>query len=68
MVDEKRGRGRPRKKETFNRTFIFRGTGEHERMLEELEQKTGESRGELIRDALEKYYYFKVMGRMMYSK
>lgn len=67
MLDEKRGRGRPRKKDSLTRAFIFRGTEEHERMLSEIEDRTGESRGEIIRDALEKYYYFKIMGRMTYS-
>ena len=67
MTNEKRSRGRPRKEDTFTRTFIFRGNEEHEKMLEELENMLGESRGEVMRDALEKYYYFKVMGQMMYS-
>ena len=66
-MDEKRGRGRPRKKSSLTRTFMFRGTEDHERMLNEIEDRTGESRGEIMRDALEKYYYFKIMGRMTYS-
>lgn len=67
MTIERRGRGRPRKEDSFNHTFIFRGTEEHERMLEEIERRTGKTRGEIMRDALEKYYYFKVMGQMTYS-
>lgn len=66
-MDGKRGRGRPRKESSLTRTFIFRGTEEHERMLNEIENRTGKSRGEIMRDALEKYYYFKIMGQMMYS-
>lgn len=66
-MDGKHGRGRPRKESSLTRTFTFRGTEVHERMLDEMENRTGESRGEIMRDALEKYYYFKIMGRMTYS-
>lgn len=66
-MNGKRGRGRPRKESSLTRTFIFRGTEGHERMLNEIENRTGKSRGEIMRDALEKYYYFKIMGQMVYS-
>lgn len=66
MPIEKRGRGRPRKDNIFTEWISFRGTIEHERMLSELEKCTGKSRSEILREALEKYYYLKVMGQMTY--
>lgn len=66
MLIEKRGRGRPRKDNIFTVWFAFRGTTEHEKMLTELEKCTGKNRSEILREALEKYYYLKVMGQMTY--
>lgn len=60
------GRGRPTKENSFNRVIMFRGSREHERMLSELEVKLGRSRGDILREALEKYYVFKVLGQMTY--
>jgi predicted DNA-binding protein len=45
---------------------MFRGSEEHEQMLDELEKRLGENRADILREALEKYYYFKVLGQMTY--
>ena len=60
------GRGRPAKESSFTKIFMFRGVREHERMLDELEDKLGKSRGDVLREALEKYYSFKILGQMTY--
>ena len=60
------GRGRPRKDNSFSRVIMFRGSEEHERMLDELESRLGENRADILREALEKYYYFKVLGQITY--
>lgn len=65
-MDEKRGRGRPRKSESFNHEFEFRASEKHENMVTKLIAETGKTRGEILREALEKYYYLKIMGEMTY--
>lgn len=65
-MSEKRGRGRPMKEGSFNRELQFRGSEKHEDMVNRLTTESGKSRGEILREALEKYYYLKIMGEMTY--
>lgn len=60
------GRGRPKKEDKYTRVIMFRGTKEHERMLNELCERFGMTRSEVLREALEKFYYLKVLGQMTY--
>ena len=66
MMSEKRGRGRPKKNNSFNKEIEFRATDKHEQMLDKLAAKDGKTRGEVLREALEKLYDLKVMGEMTY--
>lgn len=65
-MNEKQGRGRPKKSESFNHEFNFRVTKKQEKMANELATKSGKTRGEILREALEKYYYLKIIGEMTY--
>lgn len=60
------GRGRPRKEDSYTRVIMFRGSKEHEEMLNELTERFGKTRSEVLREALEKLYYLKVLGQMTY--
>lgn len=66
MNNERRGRGRPKKESSFNNTMEFRATVKHENMLDQLAAESGKTRGEVMREALERYYDLKVMGQMTY--
>lgn len=66
MNNERRGRGRPKKDGSFNNTMEFRATVKHENMLDQLAVKSGKTRSEVMREALERYYDLKVMGQMTY--
>lgn len=66
MIDGKRGKGRPKKNGSFSNVMEFRATGEHTKMLDELAAKDGKTRGEVLREALKKYYDLKVMDQMTY--
>lgn len=61
-----RRRGRPKKDNSFDREMEFRATKEHERMLDELAAEDHKTRGEVMREALEKYYELKIMDQMTY--
>lgn len=65
-MDEKRGRGRPKKDNRFSNTMRVRVTETQEEMVDKLATQDGKSHGEVIREALEKYYYLKIMGEMTY--
>lgn len=67
-MDEKpmRRRGRPKKDSSFNNVMEFRATKEHEKMLDDIAAADGKTRGEVMREALERYYDLKVMGEMTY--
>lgn len=65
-MNEKQRRGRPKKDNSFDREMEFRATREHERMLDELATKDNKTRGEVMREALERFYDLKIMGQMTY--
>lgn len=65
-MNEKKGRGRPKKDCRFTDIFEFRATSKHAEMVEKLATKDGKSKGEVLREALEKYYYLKIMDEMTY--
>ena len=65
-MDEKRGRGRPKKDSSFSNTMRVRVSKNQEEMVDKLAVQGGKSRGEVLREALEKYYYLKIMGEMTY--
>ena len=65
-MSEKRIKGRPKKDSCYTKEIEFRGTKEHEQMLKELVSKSDKSRSEVLREALERYYEFKVMDQMTY--
>lgn len=65
-MSEKKGRGRPKKDGSFSDVFEFRGSSSHKDMVEKLASKEGKTKGEVLREALEKYYYLKVMDEMTY--
>lgn len=54
----RRGRGRPKKNESFGCTFTFLGNDEHEYMRDALENDLGKNGGEVLREALEMLYRF----------
>lgn len=54
----KRGRGRPRKEESFDHTFTFLGNEEHEYMRDTLTDELRKNGGEVLREALEMLYRF----------
>ena len=66
MVNGRRERGRPKKDDSFSNTMELRVTVEHAKMLDELTAVLGKNRGEIMREALERYYDLKVMGQMTY--
>lgn len=64
--EPRKGRGRPKKDSSLNNVMEFRATKEHERMLNDIAATDGKTRGEVMREALERYYDLKVMGEMTY--
>lgn len=64
--EPRRGRGRPKKNNSLNNVMEFRATKEHEKMLNDIATVDGKTRGEVMREALERYYDLKVMGEMTY--
>lgn len=54
----KRGRGRPKLSDSFDRRFRFRANEEHDYMLRVLEDELNKSSGEVLRKALETLYEF----------
>lgn len=54
----RRGRGRPRKEGSFDRTFTFLGNEEHKYMKETLEDELKKSGSDVLREALEMLYRF----------
>lgn len=64
--EPRRGRGRPKKDSSLNNVMEFRATKEHEKMLNDVAAIDGKTRGEVMREALERYYDLKVMGEMTY--
>lgn len=65
-MNEMKKRGRPKKKDRFTAAMVFRPTKTNEQMLDELAAKHNKTRSEIMREALEKYYYLKIMGQMTY--
>lgn len=59
----RRGRGRPRKEESYDRRIRFLGDEEHNYMLKTLENDLEKSAGEILRDALEMMYKMEVEWR-----
>lgn len=59
----RRGRGRPRKEESYDRRIRFLGDEEHDYMLETLENDLEKSASEILRDALEMMYKIEVEWR-----
>lgn len=59
----RRGRGRPRKKESYDRRIRFLGDEEHDYMLKTLENDLEKSAGEILRDALGMMYKMEVEWR-----
>ena len=64
--EQRRGRGRPKKNNSLNNVMEFRATKEHEKMLNDIATVDGKTHGEVMREALERYYDLKVMGEMTY--
>lgn len=61
--ETKRGRGRPKKDETFKHIHGIRLDSEEEAMLDYLEMETNENKSDIIRKALRGYYvYLKEVG------
>ena len=56
----RRGRGRPRKNDSYTKRFRFLGDEEHDYMLKTLENDLERSAGEILRDALEMMYKIEV--------
>lgn len=56
----KRGRGRPRKEGSYNRTLKFCASDDHEYMGKSLEDELDKNRSEVLREALETLYRFKI--------
>ena len=54
----KRGRGRPKKKGSFDRVLKFCASEEHEYMKRALEEELDKNGGEGLREALEILYKF----------
>lgn len=65
-MDKMKKRGRPEKEDRFTAVMRFRPTKANEQMLDELAAKNNKTRSEIMREALEKYYYLKIMGQMTY--
>lgn len=59
----RRGRGRPRKEGSFERTFTFLGNEEHEYMRGALADELDKSGSEVLREALEMMYKIEVEWR-----
>lgn len=59
----RRGRGRPKKNESFDRTFTFLGNEEHEYMRDALADELDKSGSEVLREALEMMYKIEVEWR-----
>ena len=61
-MDEKirRGRGRPKKEECYDKVFKFLGKDEHKYMKTALEEELNKNGGEILRDALETLYRFEI--------
>lgn len=53
-------RGRPKKEGSFDRTLRFRANEDHEYMRQALEEELEKSGSEILREALEWYYKFKI--------
>ena len=53
-------RGRPKKEESFDRILKFRANEDHEYMRQALEEELEKSGSEILREALEWYYNFKI--------
>lgn len=65
---EGRKRGRPKKEGGFNEQITFRSNKNQQDMLNKIAKKCGCSVSDVMRDALEKYYYLKSMGESTYNK
>lgn len=59
-VEEKRGRGRPKKNESRRKVTGVRFDEEEQAMLEHLEIETGMNMTEIVRKALRTYYPIQV--------
>ena len=53
-------RGRPKKEESFDKILKFRASKDHEYMRQALEEELEKSGSEILREALEWYYKFKI--------
>ena len=53
-------RGRPKKEESFDKILKFRASKDHEYMRQALEEELEKSGSEILREALEWYYNFKI--------
>lgn len=56
--EEKRGRGRPKKDDSFNEVTIFRNREIEREMLEHLMYETDRSKSDIIRSAIRFYYNY----------
>lgn len=59
----RRGRGRPRKEESYNKRFCFLGNDEYDYMLKTLEDDLEKNAGEILREALEMIFRMEVRWR-----
>lgn len=57
----KRKRGRPREADSFNRRIRFCCSEEHEYMKRALEEELCKNGSEVLREALEEFYKFKLL-------
>lgn len=58
--DGKRGRGRPRKEGSYDKALKFCANDEHKYMRQALEEELGKNGGEVLREALERLYNFRM--------
>lgn len=56
----KRGRGRPKKDECFDRKYTFKESNDHVYMRKALEKDLGKNGAEVMREALELLYNMKI--------
>lgn len=59
-VGVRRGRGRPRKIGSFDKALKFCANEDHEYMKKALEDELGKNGSEVLREALETLYRFKI--------
>lgn len=59
-IEERRGRGRPRKEGTFDHVVKVRLSDAELELLEEMEYETGMSKAELMREAIHRLHNIKI--------